>query len=587
MLPLIDKGGSKVVDVVKLVRDGQARYEWHWLERRDGEVVLRYAVMRDAMKFDDVPPLDWFRRPLGTGPTQDGVRLPASAFELQQIADLVNGSLCTPSMLDQIWLQAECRFDAVVNSGPPSYGIVATMPILDVHRRIEASIQASGGDDGGTKLVSCVGKYWVLDDRLEEMGMVQGDWAACNYGWHARVASGPGMTPGTQVWQRPGFAHNCRHLDSSQTIRLVWRVCEVSYDGGANFEDRYLKEVFDDPDLAKLVSTTGTVSCHRQKGPNPLPTGGYIVLPPLEIVVRPEPPPPEPAPDPTDPSAEIPPSERPLLRKGDDGPWVEYLQHRIIAKGSDIVADGDFGPATDRSVRSLQTRKKLQVDGLVGKNTWEAVDDAEVFDEWHGWGERKTKIGKIGEPGEPPFPPIRGNWGRQQVFGKFRYVPNPNPSNPESIKIVDNWVGENIVMARVPQIAKIPGRRHQGVLYGKGPKNGVVAVHKLVAEQLKALWQRWEDEGLLPYVLTWDGLWNPRFIRGSQSVLSNHANASAFDINASWNGLGRNGAALGQEGTVWPLVEIAYEYGWYWGGKFSRRDAMHFECAVPGMIPNT
>jgi len=41
-----------------------------------------------------------------------------------------------------------------------------------------------------------------------------------------------------------------------------------------------------------------------------------------------------------------------------------------------------------------------------------------------------------------------------------------------------------------------------------------------------------------------------------------------------------HGAPLrGDKGSVRKLVPIANERGFYWGGRFSRRDGMHFELA--------
>jgi hypothetical protein len=72
----------------------------------------------------------------------------------------------------------------------------------------------------------------------------------------------------------------------------------------------------------------------------------------------------------------------------------------------------------------------------------------------------------------------------------------------------------------------------------------------------------------------------PRFIRGSRSVLSNHAYGSAFDINAAWNPLGATPADVDEKGSVIELVPLAHEFGFYWGGHFnSRPDGMHFEAA--------
>ena len=91
----------------------------------------------------------------------------------------------------------------------------------------------------------------------------------------------------------------------------------------------------------------------------------------------------------------------------------------------------------------------------------------------------------------------------------------------------------------------------------------------------------WEQAGLLDRVITWNGAFNPRFVRGSKSILSNHSWASAIDINAQWNGLGTRGALVGERGCVRELVNIAYDNGFFWAGFWgytgARSDPMHFE----------
>ena len=93
------------------------------------------------------------------------------------------------------------------------------------------------------------------------------------------------------------------------------------------------------------------------------------------------------------------------------------------------------------------------------------------------------------------------------------------------------------------------------------------------------LWKDWEAADLLHLVLTWEGSFVPRFVRGSRTTLSNHAFGSAFDINAPWNGLGIVPPLVGQKGSVRELVLLAHKYGFYWGGHFNRKDGMHFEVA--------
>ncbi len=96
---------------------------------------------------------------------------------------------------------------------------------------------------------------------------------------------------------------------------------------------------------------------------------------------------------------------------------------------------------------------------------------------------------------------------------------------------------------------------------------------------MKALWKAWKKAGLMDRVVTWDGSYVFRLIRGSKTTLSNHSWGSAFDINVRWNGLGKMPALVGKKGSLRELVPLANAYGFYWGGHYRRRkDGMHFEC---------
>lgn len=178
-----------------------------------------------------------------------------------------------------------------------------------------------------------------------------------------------------------------------------------------------------------------------------------------------------------------------------------------------------------------------------------------------------------GDPSWPPRPsltPLTSNMERQKVWGRFRFEAQPVPGNRENIRILGGWEDENIVRVEIPQLRSVAG----------APSSGTVRFHRKAADQLRALWRAWEEAGLLPLVLTWEGSFVPRFVRGSTKVLSNHCYGSAFDINAGWNALGTRPALVGQKGSVRELVPLANEHGFFWGGHFNGRpDGMHFEVA--------
>jgi putative chitinase len=62
-----------------------------------------------------------------------------------------------------------------------------------------------------------------------------------------------------------------------------------------------------------------------------------------------------------------------LLHRGDKGEQVVALQSLLGARGFTVVADGDFGAATEIALRQFQARKGLPADGVVGPRTWEAL----------------------------------------------------------------------------------------------------------------------------------------------------------------------------------------------------------------------
>ena len=62
-----------------------------------------------------------------------------------------------------------------------------------------------------------------------------------------------------------------------------------------------------------------------------------------------------------------------VLRPGATGGEVKILQAGLNGKGYALVADKVFGPRTEAAVRQFQSDRGLQVDGIVGSQTWGAL----------------------------------------------------------------------------------------------------------------------------------------------------------------------------------------------------------------------
>lgn len=260
-----------------------------------------------------------------------------------------------------------------------------------------------------------------------------------------------------------------------------------------------------------------------------------------------------------------------ILRSGSTGNdvsrWQNFLLGQRCYRGE---VDGDFGELTANATKTFQRAQGLSADGIVGPKT---IARALTLGFDIGFTDpNRADHDEALLPGAAPLKPLTSTEARQKLFGRFQFEPAPVSNNREAIRILGDWQAQNIVMVPIPQLKGIS-------TYGK-PNSGRMQFHRAAAEQLKALWASWESAGLLDRILTFEGAFSPRFIRGSRSDLSNHAFGSAFDINAKWNPLGAIPASAGSEGSVRELVEIANAHGFYWGGHFATRpDGMHFEVA--------
>lgn len=250
------------------------------------------------------------------------------------------------------------------------------------------------------------------------------------------------------------------------------------------------------------------------------------------------------------------------LKIGSVGEYVLKWQNFLRGQGYMIDVTGYFDDETNAATMAFQARHKLYVDGIVGNNTYGKAaqigfqlieSDDDINDEF---------------PARPDFAPIIGNEQRQELFGLLECSPAPTSKNKEAIRILNDFEKKNIIKVPInTSNQKIPQ---------------FIAFHAMAAQQLLGLFRELEDNGLSEKIITFDGAYNPRYIRGkaAERILSNHAFGTAFDINAKWNMLGSNPATADQIGCVYEIVPVANKWGFYWGGHFKTRlDGMHFEVA--------
>jgi hypothetical protein len=110
----------------------------------------------------------------------------------------------------------------------------------------------------------------------------------------------------------------------------------------------------------------------------------------------------------------------------------------------------------------------------------------------------------------------------------------------------------------------VPGFLEIGVI----PKK--LYCNKDMIKPLSAAFQALITTGHVKELKTWDGCFNIRKKRGLSSA-SLHSWGLAIDVNAAWNGLGK-------QPTLSPgFVKCFTDNGFDWGGTWKRKDGMHFQ----------
>lgn len=94
--------------------------------------------------------------------------------------------------------------------------------------------------------------------------------------------------------------------------------------------------------------------------------------------------------------------------------------------------------------------------------------------------------------------------------------------------------------------------------------------NKIMIQALTKAFTNLIERGFIEELKTWDGCFNVRKKRGLSSQ-SLHSWGIAIDVNAAWNGLGKE--PILSEG----FVKCFTDAGFDWGGFWKRKDGMHFQ----------
>jgi peptidoglycan hydrolase-like protein with peptidoglycan-binding domain len=166
---------------------------------------------------------------------------------------------------------------------------------------------------------------------------------------------------------------------------------------------------------------------------------------------------------------------------------------------------------------------------------------------------------------------------REAAFGGIEFDDIAGSDNITITRRDADYIIERVAISQLTTIPNAAG----GLAAG-----GRIRCHRLAGPRFQALFQAWDDAGLLDRINHYSGPYVARYKRrvahdGNSSSLSNHAWGTAIDLNVPQNRLGDPPARLGEVGCLLELVPIANALGFYWGGHFSGRlDGMHFEIGT-------
>ena len=153
-----------------------------------------------------------------------------------------------------------------------------------------------------------------------------------------------------------GFAHPRYCDDCTVEDALEYALSQVGYTEGANNWNKYAQQ---------LDAVDYFEGCGKKQN---LPWCAVFICAIMYNAYKDKP---DPEPEPTVKTVNV---ELDVLRKGSTGGQVQTIQ--ALLNGfidSDLVIDGIFGSKTEQAVKDYQDSRDLDVDGIVGVQTWNRI----------------------------------------------------------------------------------------------------------------------------------------------------------------------------------------------------------------------
>jgi hypothetical protein len=234
--------------------------------------------------------------------------------------------------------------------------------------------------------------------------------------------------------------------------------------------------------------------------------------------------------------------------------WASSGEPLALFLGAGVWT-GPGGADFAQAVARYQVAQKLDVDGIIGNDTWGRlkVDLAP-----------KDSVTGVTPADAPPVPD--GFAGVLALYGDPRPLIGADGALSDEANVL--WQRQILGRGQLPFPIPLDPRDKTKV------KTTFYAHRKLVSS-FEAVFSEIARLGLQDKVHSWGGIYNFRPIRGTTQRLSLHAFGAAIDLNSETN-------PLGGTGDISPsIVDIFRHFGFLWGGDFrSRPDPMHFQYAT-------